>query len=109
MWHVVNIVIRRLMFFPIPPRELLSSVISNVLVCCQTLLVRRGGGGAISLGIPVEYGVTALRIYIEGAVEHAVLYPPSDGKYLSHSMKCTKGKYVVYQLEVEYRLHGTKQ
>ncbi|XP_073966310.1 uncharacterized protein isoform X2 [Choristoneura fumiferana] len=44
----------------------------------ETLLVRRGGGGAISLGIPVEYGVTALRIYIEGAVEHAVLYPPSD-------------------------------
>ncbi|XP_059050371.1 uncharacterized protein LOC131845338, partial [Achroia grisella] len=44
----------------------------------QTLLVRRGGGEAISLGVPVDSGVTALRIYIEGAVEHAVLYPPND-------------------------------
>ncbi|XP_061727000.1 uncharacterized protein LOC133532395 isoform X1 [Cydia pomonella] len=44
----------------------------------ETLLVRRGGGGATSLGIPVEYGVTALKIYIEGDVEHAVLYPPND-------------------------------
>ncbi|XP_037296528.1 uncharacterized protein LOC115453643 [Manduca sexta] len=44
----------------------------------DTLLVRRGGGEAISLGLPVETGVTALRIYIEGAVEHAVLYPPND-------------------------------
>ncbi|XP_063899331.1 uncharacterized protein LOC110378641 isoform X1 [Helicoverpa armigera] len=43
------------------------------------LLVRRGGGQAISLGFPVENGVTALRIFIEGAVEHAVLYPPNDG------------------------------
>ncbi|XP_026747956.1 uncharacterized protein LOC113508944 [Trichoplusia ni] len=42
------------------------------------LLVRRGGGQAISLGVPVENGVTALRIFIEGAVEHAVLYPPND-------------------------------
>ncbi|CAG9790557.1 unnamed protein product [Diatraea saccharalis] len=45
----------------------------------QTLLVRRGGGEAISLGVPVENGVTALKIFIEGAVEHAVLYPPDDG------------------------------
>ncbi|XP_063545150.1 uncharacterized protein LOC134753253 isoform X1 [Cydia strobilella] len=44
----------------------------------ETLLVRRGGGGATSLGIPVEYGVTALKIYIKGDVEHAVLYPPND-------------------------------
>ncbi|KAG7306609.1 hypothetical protein JYU34_007979 [Plutella xylostella] len=44
----------------------------------ETLLVKRGGGGAISLGVPVEAGVSALRIYIEGAVEHAVLYPPND-------------------------------
>ncbi|KAM3955527.1 uncharacterized protein ACR2FA_010565 [Aphomia sociella] len=44
----------------------------------ETLLVRRGGGEAISLGVPVDSGVTALRIYIEGAVEHAVLYPPND-------------------------------
>ncbi|XP_049884072.1 uncharacterized protein LOC126379383 isoform X2 [Pectinophora gossypiella] len=44
----------------------------------DTLLVRRGGGEAISLGVPVENGVTALRIYIEGLVEHAVLYPPND-------------------------------
>ncbi|XP_050556879.1 uncharacterized protein LOC118281273 isoform X2 [Spodoptera frugiperda] len=42
------------------------------------LLVRRGGGQAISLGVPVENGVTALRVFIEGAVEHAVLYPPND-------------------------------
>ncbi|XP_075989759.1 uncharacterized protein LOC142985454 isoform X2 [Anticarsia gemmatalis] len=42
------------------------------------LVVRRGGGQAISLGVPVENGVTALRIFIEGAVEHAVLYPPND-------------------------------
>ncbi|KAL0858443.1 hypothetical protein ABMA27_012319 [Loxostege sticticalis] len=45
----------------------------------ETLLVRRGGGEAISLGVPVENGVTALKVYIEGAVEHAVLYPPNDG------------------------------
>ncbi|XP_060808472.1 uncharacterized protein LOC106134386 isoform X2 [Amyelois transitella] len=45
----------------------------------ETLLVRRGGGEAISLGMPVESGVTALKIFIEGAVEHAVLYPPNDG------------------------------
>ncbi|XP_053622615.1 uncharacterized protein LOC128682111 isoform X2 [Plodia interpunctella] len=45
----------------------------------ETLLVKRGGGKAISLGMPVESGVSALRIYIEGAVEHAVLYPPNDG------------------------------
>ncbi|XP_048002906.1 uncharacterized protein LOC125239382 isoform X2 [Leguminivora glycinivorella] len=44
----------------------------------ETLLVRRGGGGATSLGIPVEYGVSALKIFIEGDVEHAVLYPPND-------------------------------
>ncbi|XP_026325677.1 uncharacterized protein LOC113234551 isoform X2 [Hyposmocoma kahamanoa] len=44
----------------------------------DTLLVRRGGGEAISLGVPVENGVSALRIYIEGLVEHAVLYPPND-------------------------------
>ncbi|XP_028159175.1 uncharacterized protein LOC114351977 isoform X1 [Ostrinia furnacalis] len=44
----------------------------------ETLLVRRGGGEAISLGVPVDNGVTALRVYIEGAVEHAVLYPPND-------------------------------
>ncbi|CAH0404015.1 unnamed protein product [Chilo suppressalis] len=44
----------------------------------ETLLVRRGGGEAISLGVPIENGVTALKIYIEGAVEHAVLYPPND-------------------------------
>ncbi|GBP41893.1 hypothetical protein EVAR_86864_1 [Eumeta japonica] len=45
----------------------------------ETLLVRRGGGDASSLGIPVETGVKALRVLIEGAVEHAVLYPPNDG------------------------------
>ncbi|XP_028035008.1 uncharacterized protein LOC114246601 [Bombyx mandarina] len=44
----------------------------------DTLLVRRGGGEAISLGLTVENGVTALRVLIEGAVEHAVLYPPND-------------------------------
>ncbi|CAB3258259.1 unnamed protein product [Arctia plantaginis] len=42
------------------------------------LVVRRGAGQVISLGVPVENGVTALRIFIEGAVEHAVLYPPND-------------------------------
>lgn len=42
------------------------------------LLVRRGGGQAIFLGVPVENGVTALRVFIEGAVEHAILYPPND-------------------------------
>ncbi|KAI5639337.1 hypothetical protein NE865_08197 [Phthorimaea operculella] len=44
----------------------------------DTLLVRRGGGEAISLGVSVENGVSSLRIYIEGLVEHAVLYPPND-------------------------------
>ncbi|KAJ0169255.1 hypothetical protein K1T71_015139 [Dendrolimus kikuchii] len=44
----------------------------------DTLLVRRGGGEAISLGLPVENGVLALKVYIEGAVEHAVLYPPNE-------------------------------
>jgi hypothetical protein len=52
-----------------------------VTIALQTLLVRRGGGEAISLGVPVEHGVTALKIYIEGAVEHAVLYPPNEGIY----------------------------
>ncbi|CAH0698240.1 unnamed protein product [Spodoptera exigua] len=42
------------------------------------LLVRRGAEQAISLGVPVENGVTALRVFIEGAVDHAVLYPPND-------------------------------
>ncbi|KAL4712779.1 hypothetical protein ACJJTC_019431 [Scirpophaga incertulas] len=45
----------------------------------ETLLVRRGGGEALSLGVAVENGVSALRIFIEGAVEHAVLYPPNSG------------------------------
>ncbi|XP_072946853.1 uncharacterized protein [Epargyreus clarus] len=45
----------------------------------DTLLVRRGGGEAISVGIPIENGIYALRVYIEGAVDHAVLYPPDDG------------------------------
>lgn len=44
----------------------------------DTLLVRRGGGEAISMGLPVENGVTALKVFIEGAVEHAVLYPPNE-------------------------------
>ncbi|CAH2083473.1 unnamed protein product [Euphydryas editha] len=42
------------------------------------LLVKRGSDEAITLGVPVENGVTALRILIEGTVDHAVLYPPSD-------------------------------
>ncbi|XP_045456328.1 uncharacterized protein LOC123666170 [Melitaea cinxia] len=42
------------------------------------LLVKRGGDEATTLGVPVENGVTALRILIEGTVDHAVLYPPSD-------------------------------
>lgn len=46
----------------------------------QTLLVRRGGGEAISLGLPIESGVVALKILIEGAVEHAVLYPSNEGE-----------------------------
>ncbi|CAH0731111.1 unnamed protein product, partial [Brenthis ino] len=45
----------------------------------DTLLVKRGAGEAITLGIPVENGVTTLRILIEGAVDHAVIYPPNDG------------------------------
>ncbi|XP_068627104.1 uncharacterized protein [Battus philenor] len=44
----------------------------------DTLLVWRGGGEAISLGIPVEAGVTALRVLIEGAVDHAALFPPNE-------------------------------
>ncbi|CAG4999992.1 unnamed protein product [Parnassius apollo] len=44
----------------------------------DTLLVWRGGGEAISLGIPVEAGVAALRVLIEGAVDHAALFPPND-------------------------------
>lgn len=48
----------------------------------ELLVVRRGGGQAISLGVPVENGVTALRIFIEGAVEHAVLYPPNDASQI---------------------------
>ncbi|XP_013139237.1 PREDICTED: uncharacterized protein LOC106103841 [Papilio polytes] len=44
----------------------------------DTLLVWRGGGEAISLGIPVEAGVTALRILIEGDVDHAALFPPNE-------------------------------
>ncbi|XP_064076147.1 uncharacterized protein LOC113404300 [Vanessa tameamea] len=42
------------------------------------LLVRRGSEEAITWGIPVENGVMVLRILIEGDVDHAVLYPPSD-------------------------------
>ncbi|CAH4033132.1 unnamed protein product [Pieris brassicae] len=45
----------------------------------DTLVMRKGGGESISLGIPVENGVTSLKIYLEGAIEHAVLYPPNDG------------------------------
>ncbi|CAK1549493.1 unnamed protein product [Leptosia nina] len=48
----------------------------------DTLLMRKGGGEAISLGLPVENGVTALKIYLEGAIEHAVLYPPNDGQQI---------------------------
>ncbi|KPJ20151.1 hypothetical protein RR48_01470 [Papilio machaon] len=44
----------------------------------DTLLIWRGGGEAISLGIPVEAGVTALRILIEGDVDHAALFPPNE-------------------------------
>ncbi|XP_041983872.1 uncharacterized protein LOC121736616 isoform X2 [Aricia agestis] len=44
----------------------------------DTLLMKRAAGEAISLGLPVENGVTALRIYIEGNVEHAIIYPPND-------------------------------
>ncbi|XP_038220414.1 uncharacterized protein LOC119838515 [Zerene cesonia] len=45
----------------------------------DTLLMRKGEGEALSLGLPIDNGVTALKIYLEGAVEHAVLYPPNDG------------------------------
>ncbi|XP_061381695.1 uncharacterized protein LOC116778540 isoform X2 [Danaus plexippus] len=45
----------------------------------DTLLVRRGRAEALTLGIPVETGVTALRLLLEGAIDHAVLYPPNDG------------------------------
>ncbi|XP_013162945.1 PREDICTED: uncharacterized protein LOC106114331 [Papilio xuthus] len=44
----------------------------------DTLLIWRGGGEAISLGIPVEAGVAALRILIEGDVDHAALFPPNE-------------------------------
>ncbi|XP_045783597.1 uncharacterized protein LOC123879740 [Maniola jurtina] len=44
----------------------------------DTLLTRRLSEEAITLGIPIENGVTVLRIFIEGDVDHAVLYPPND-------------------------------
>ncbi|CAH2211463.1 jg20574, partial [Pararge aegeria aegeria] len=44
----------------------------------DTLLMRRGGGDAITRGLPIENGVTVLRVLIEGDVDHAVLYPPNE-------------------------------
>lgn len=59
----------------LPPRAgRLNSQFTNKY---ETLLVRRGGGDAGSHGIPVENGVTSLRVLIQGAVDHAVLYPPN--------------------------------